>query len=332
MHSYPQAPYSSKTLTVPASITDLKAYLSQHGRDIGSLVFEPGSTLTRLQDQTFADCERLRSICLPASVEVLTEDSFAAASFFGHLFVEDLSFETGSKLRVLERGALSLLWYLKELSLPASLEVIEIPCFPIPWREAQPIKVEIESGNRFFKVNNDFLMDFRGVSLLRYFGCETKIQLSDDIETIGPYCFASTVTLFSVQCSARSRLRSIGERAFEGCRQLRTMTVPAPVTVLGQYCFLDCGALGRVSFAPKALLVELEEGVFGNCRHLKPIVFPPSVERIGAHCFYGCVVCSNVTFSAPSHLRDLFSLPPDVICGPIDLPDSVEVVRPEKTW
>jgi hypothetical protein len=289
-------------------------------------VFEPGSTITRLGERTFSACELLRSICIAASVEVIGEYCFHAESPVGTVALEEVTFQDNSKLREIEAFAFARCPFLSYLILPASVEVIDVRCFPVD-RDVFSSHFRIDYSNCFFKMSDQYLVDFNKVSLLRYFGYESKIQMNSQIQTIGPYCFSQCASIYSVICGSWSQLRSIEPWAFERCRQLRTVTLPSTLTVLRKYCFLECGALGKVSFAPNSLLTELEEGVFGNCRHLRPIVLPPSVERIGENCFHGCVVCSNVTFASPSHLRTLLSLPPDATCGPIELPDSVEVVR-----
>ena len=57
---------------------------------------------------------------------------------------------------------------------------------------------------------------------------------------------------------------SLGERCFEWCSGLTSITIPSSVTSLGSFCF---------------------EG----CRGLTSITIPSSVTSLGDHCFYPCI-------------------------------------------
>jgi hypothetical protein len=299
----------------------LRSYLSQHAGDATHVDFEPGSTISRIDPFTFNDCQHLSSICLPASIEVLGDQSFWAESPISRPFFEDITFERGSKLRSIEGSALARCPYLKSISIPETVQRIDVESLPYHG----PFEVDIDSDNPFFKAENGFLTDFKQVTLLAYCGDEGKVQIPDKLETIGPSSFHWREGTTSIVFGAKSNLRSIGAFAFEWCWRLRSMTLPAALRVLGEFCFVECNGLKRVSFAPRSMLRELEEGVFVHCGKLEPVVFPPSVEKIGPHCFFQCPAHSRLILSAPSHLRELLSLP-ETVTEPTAIPDSVEVL------
>jgi hypothetical protein len=39
-------------------------------------------------------------------------------------------------------------------------------------------KITVEEGNRHFQVSGDFLLDFEGISVIRYFGCDAHVKLN----------------------------------------------------------------------------------------------------------------------------------------------------------
>jgi hypothetical protein len=64
---------------------------------LSSFTFESGSKLMRIESSAFRWCSSLRTICIPASVEVLCSSSFRECSSLSSLI-----FEPGSKLARIE--------------------------------------------------------------------------------------------------------------------------------------------------------------------------------------------------------------------------------------
>jgi hypothetical protein len=86
--------------------------------------------------------------------------------------VETITFESGSKLRELNGEAFFGCDSLKSICLPASLETIYSSSFP----HCRGLRIEIESGNKFYRVFSDFVMDLNGQAILRYFGNDSEIE------------------------------------------------------------------------------------------------------------------------------------------------------------
>lgn len=99
-------------------------------------------------------------------------------------------------------------------------------------------------------------------------------------------CTAETITI-------PSTVRSIGNNAFEGCRNLTTITIPASVESLGtNHLFYGCNALENVTF--RCNVPEIGEYMFGRCYSMKSISISPRTTSIGHRAFYECTALEEI--------------------------------------
>ncbi len=108
----------------------------------------------------------------------------------------------------------------------------------------------------------------------------------------------------------------IGERAFEGCSYVTSVTIPDGVTTIGDYAFAFCRSLisvgipdsveeiGTASFigCVELVYVTLPDGTksigrdaFFGCKGLTSIIIPDGVEEIGGSAFSDCTGLTSVT-------------------------------------
>ena len=85
---------------------------------------------------------------------------------------------------------------------------------------------------------------------------------------------------------------AIGERAFENCIGLSSITIPDSVTSIGDYAFYACYNLTSVTFGENSQLTSIGYAAFASCSNLTSIVIPDSVKSIGECAFEHC---SNLT-------------------------------------
>jgi hypothetical protein len=65
--------------------------------------------------------------------------------------------------------------------------------------------ITIEEGNHRFRVSGDFLLDFEGITFIRYFGFDSNVQLDRDIEILGSGCFCHCRWLSSLGLESGSQ-------------------------------------------------------------------------------------------------------------------------------
>jgi hypothetical protein len=87
-------------------------------------MFDPGSTLTKIEAFAFLACVSLRSICIPSSVRVLCKEWL---SYCERLL--SLTFESGSKLTHIEVKVFYGCSALKSICIPRSLQVFHGSAF-----------------------------------------------------------------------------------------------------------------------------------------------------------------------------------------------------------
>lgn len=132
-------------------------------------------------------------------------------------------------------------------------------------------------------------------------GCSklTKINIPKRVESIGAYCFSTYYTLKEVTFEEGSRLKSIGNYAFNRAG-ITTISLPDSVTSVGSYLFHDARYLESVHIPTS--LTTLSEGMFWSCDLLDNVVVPESVKKLNMP-FYGCGSLKNIKL--PSNLTTI---------------------------
>lgn len=83
-----------------------------------------------------------------------------------------------------------------------------------------------------------------------------------------------------------SDITNIGNRAFYGCTNLKTVTIPDKVTSVGAFAFAYCEGLESVRFGKKVSSVG--NASFYGCSSLDSIKLPISLQSIGPQAFFLC--------------------------------------------
>lgn len=96
------------------------------------------------------------------------------------------------------------------------------------------------------------------------------------------------------------KITSIGERFFENCTKLETITIPNSIKTIKQYAFNECTALGKASNSDASnsgdlktitipdSVTEIETYAFCGCTSLEKLVIPNSVTKIGNFVCWKC--------------------------------------------
>jgi len=98
----------------------------------------------------------------------------------------------------------------------------------------------------------------------------------------GNVTIPSTVTYNNTTYS----VTSIGNRAFEDCSGLTSVTIPNTVTSIEDHAFYYCSGLTSINI-PNSV-TSIEDHAFYYCSGLTSINIPNSVTSIGYYAFYGC--------------------------------------------
>lgn len=139
----------------------------------------------------------------------------------------------------------------------------------------------------------------------------TKMNLNN-IHIVGEHAFEGCRNLYSVTFS--NSLLKIDRGAFKHCKQLTELNLPDSVVKIESYAFVDCGLKSII--LPKNLQ-ELGFKVFCCCRALKSVVFPDKIKeiRLSQNLFENCESLSEIEVCAdckiengsiPEHCRIIY--------------------------
>ena len=80
---------------------------------------------------------------------------------------------------------------------------------------------------------------------------------------------------------------SIGKKAFYGCSDLTSVTIPNSVTSIGVEAFQSCSGLTSITI-PNSV-TSIGDDAFHGCTGLTSITIPNSVTSIGRYAFKNCI-------------------------------------------
>ena len=79
---------------------------------------------------------------------------------------------------------------------------------------------------------------------------------------------------------------SIGEKAFKGNANIKSVNIPKTVNTIGSQAFYECSALEVINLPEN--LIAISDHCFYGCYSLSEIVIPQNVKTIGEWAFYNC--------------------------------------------
>ena len=104
------------------------------------------------------------------------------------------------------------------------------------------------------------------------------------VNSIGQKAFEDCKGLTSI--SIPKSITTIGSNAFYGCTGLSTITIPKSVTTIGSNAFYGCTSLSTITIPDDITIIE--SGLFKDCVNLTSVIIPEGITTIGGEAFFGC--------------------------------------------
>ncbi len=124
-----------------------------------------------------------------------------------------------------------------------------------------------------------------------------------------------------------SKLRTIADNAFQGCKKLTSIDLSAATALktIGDEVFVDCAAL--TSFTCGPAVETIGDGAFLGCTKLEHVTFSAVLTSIGEEAFRKCAALTSLSTleSVPSYNRVVRHLPFDGII-PVYFPESLKEI------
>ena len=229
----------------------------------------------------------------------------------------------GYKVTDLPRNALSNVYDLVELSLPATLQNLELINFNY-MRKLE--RIQVDAGNTKFRSENGILYNASKTSLLHFpatMGATTYV-IPSTIDTLAAYAFSCNSIIDSIKLP--NTIRYIGMGAFEQCNNLKSITLPDSLQTISDRLFSSCTKLDRI-IVPKTVS-SIGEFAFSMCSELTKIQLPDNLITIEDYAFYSCSKLTSINLPASLSSLGASAFSYCKSLKAIDLPTSIRKISP----
>ena len=260
------------------------------------------TSLTTIKSYAFNGCSSVNNLILPTSIQTIEEYCFSSLfnlritvqipkslttmgdAVFYLTNITGIEFEPDAKITSIPWRALGKT-NITNLTIPASVTNFESSSL----EDTALYALEVEDGNKNYKVENKVLLSLDGTILYYIPGAFSD----DDI-------LPSTITTINNAAAQVKKLvlpdstNEIGQYAIQGAPALESLTIHANVTTIGRNAFARCYYLREVIFLEPAKITSLPQEAFAWCYKLQSISIPSSVTEIGERCFFSCTSLTKI--------------------------------------
>ena len=226
-----------------------------------------------------------------SSDEVYTNDNVIGKSmFYGCVGIEKLILPSG--VIAIGTGAFSCCYSLTDLEIPKGVTSIYNGAF-YECRGLQ--KIIIPSSITF--VSSDAFSKCYNLKDVRYYIYDS---LEEYLEKKHPRIFVNRKVSYYIKGMEITNLEipynvvTIGDNAFTGCSDLKSLTFSSEVSSIGRNAFEGCNGLTSLTFP--STVPSIDECAFKGCESLSNLVLPSNIASISKSAFEGCKGLTNLTF------------------------------------
>ena len=238
-------------------------------------------TVTTIGEYAFANCKNLTTVTGMKNVTKIGRDAFCDCS--------QLKVDLPGNIKTIGHRTFMNCKSLTEITIPKSLTDCSYNIFS----GCSNLKtIKFEKGittipKNLFSGGNYYSYDCYD----RWFDGLEEIDIPETVTTIGEDAFENCKNLTTV--TGMKNVTKIGSNAFQNCTSLASVRIPNSVTSLGTYIFDGCSSLTDVALGEG--LTSIPSYMFSNCESLKNIKIPYNVATIGSYAFLNDTAFTEIT-------------------------------------
>ena len=119
----------------------------------------------------------------------------------------------------------------------------------------------------------------------------TSCEINENCKIIGGKAFAGCVNLVSI--SIPNSVLRIGNESFKECKLLESVDIPNSVVFIGREAFRDCETLSSIKIPDS--VKNIDNYTFESCSGLISVIIPNTVTSIGNGAFEKCINLRQIT-------------------------------------
>ena len=271
-----------KELSFSDNLTAIGANAFEYCKSLESITL--GNRVTEIDRQAFVTCESLKSIILPESLKTISEETFLYCNSLTDVSIPN-------SVTTIRDGAFAACVGLKSFTIPDGVEYIGKDVFFLCSGLEEFI---VSDNNKNFATIDGVLTNKEKTILVQFPKAKSSdIIIPESIEIIGERAFEGCVNVNSITMS--DHVTTLAPGAFEGCENLKKITLSSNIDSIGSNAFRECKTLESFDFPEN--ITNISDHIFYGCTGLKSVTMSDNVITIGIEAFWNCNILKDMELS-----------------------------------